>query len=269
MTNSGNATTWNTTTVPVPTINAPPGNVVVPLCSFRNGNRRIRCDVTILLYNSANPPTISFTGVVDNIGTGFYDGLVVTNPSDIQITTITLPATVTTASRLISHSLDSAGRGLVTFSGTLANTGVVRIEYRRVPQHSNWVLAATNHYLLANNWHQLVNYQVAAPYLPGGAQTCSSNCLRINRIDVTPNIQVTNVHALLMTAGRKLVATNYRPAPTYNTGNPSQSRAGDTLADYFDSANNVIPVHSTSTGFDFDTALHPMATFNDQIEMVE
>lgn len=269
VTNGGNSTTWNTTTVPVPTINAPLGNIVSPVCSFRSGNTRIRCDVTIALYNSANPPTISFTGIVDNIGKGFYDGLVVTNTNDIQITTRTLTATVTTASRSISHSLDSAGRGLVTFSGTLANTGIVRIEYRRVPQHSNWVLAATNHYLLANNWHQLVNYQVAEPYLPGGSQTCNGNCLTINRIDVTPSTQVTNVHALLIAAGRKLVTTNYRPAPTYNSGNPAQSRAGASLEDYYDSANNVLPVHNVSMGLDFDSAIHPMSTFNDQIEMVE
>lgn len=264
---TGVTTRWNATALPVQTITAPLGNIVTSACSFRTSNTHIRCDITILLYNSVNPPTVRFTGIVDNIGKGFYDGLVVTNSSDIQITTRSGTATVNAASKTITHSLDSAGKGYVTFTGTLANTGVVRIEFMRAPPQSNWVLTSTNHYLLANNWHQLVNYQVAAPYLPGGSQTCingSNNyCLKINRLDVTPSTQTVDVHALLIAAGRKLVTTNYRPGPAYNTANPAQARPGATLAEYFDSNNNV------SAGLSFDTTLHPMSTFNDQIEMVE
>ena len=261
---NGIVTTWNTTLVPVPTIIAPSGNVVVPnACTFRTSNTRIRCDVTISVYNSLNPPTISIQGIVDNIGTGLYDGLVVTSSSDVQITTLSGAATVTTISRAIAHSLDSTARGFVNFSGILANTGVVRIEFRRAPPHTNWVLPATNHYLLANNWHRLVSYQVASPFLPGGAQTCGVSCLKINRLDVIPNTMQTNVHALLISAGRKLEVTNSRPAPTYGASNPAQNRPSAILADYFDSANNI------SSGLVFDKVEHPMGAFNDQIEMVE
>ena len=254
---TGVTTTWNTTMAPVPTITTPPGNVVVPTaCTFRTSNTRIRCDVTISAYNSSNPPTISIQGVVDNIGTGFYDGLVVTNVNDIQITTRSGAATVTTASRALTHSLDGSAKGFINFSGTLANTGVVRIEFRRAPPHTNWVLLATSHYLLTNNWHHLISYQVASTFLPGGIQTCGVSCLKINRLDVTPTTTQDNIHGLLISAGRKLAVTNI-------VSNPAQSRPGAALADYFDSASNI------SSGLVFEKIEHPMATFNDQIEIVE
>ena len=130
--NANPTTTWNTTTAPVPVVFSPSGNVVTaPACTFRSSNTRIRCDITITIINSLNPPTISISGVLDNIGLKFYDGLDVTKTTDLQVTTRSGSATVT--SRTITHSLNTTGSGTVTFTGALANTGVVRIEYRRVP----------------------------------------------------------------------------------------------------------------------------------------
>lgn len=266
--NTSPITIWNTTSAPVPVVVSPGGNVVsAPACTFRTSNTRIRCDITISTYNSINPPTVSISGVVDNIGLGFYDGMDVTNVSDIQITTRSGSATIASAGRGIAHSLNAAGKGTVTFTGALANTGVVRIEYRRTPQLSNWVLAATNHYLLSgtagNKWHHLVHYKVALPFLPGGGGVCGINCLTVNAINVTPNTILTGKHALLMIAGRKLDATNARPSPTYGTSNPAQIRPGSSLVDYFDSSNNI------SGGLIFDSTNLPMPTFNDQVQIVE
>lgn len=262
--NANPTTTWNTLVTPVPVIVSPPGNVVTaPACTFRTGNTRIRCDITIIAMNALNPPTVSISGVLNNTGLKFYDGLDVTKTTDFQVTTSSGSATVTSASRAIAHSLNAAGTGTVTFTGTLANIGVVRIEYRRVPPVSNWVLAASNHYLIANNWHHLVYYKVAQPFLPGGSLTCGVSCLTVNRINVTPNTVQTGIHALLISAGRKLDATNTRPAPTYNASNPAQVRPGAMLVDYFDSADNI------ANGQVFDSTNHPLTTFNDQIEIVE
>lgn len=257
-------TTWNTSTTPVPAIVSPVGNVVsAPVCSFRNGNRRIRCDITIAIYNSANPPTVSISGIVNNVGLGFYDGLDVSSTSDVQITTRSGSATVSSASRAITHSLNSTGNGTVTFTGTLANTGVVRIEYRRTPPLSNWILAATNHYLLSNNWHHLIYYKVASPFLPGGTKACGSLCLTVNKINVSPNTTQTGIHALLISTGRKLDTTNVRPSPTYGTSNPAQVRPGSLLEDYFDSTNNI------AGGLVFDGTNLPLTMFNDQVQIVE
>lgn len=270
--NANPTTSWNTSVTPTPIVNWPTGNSgSTPACTFRfNGtiaNGRIRCEITISSYNSINPPTVSISGILDNIGSGFYDGLNVSNTLDVQITTRSGSATVLSASRAINHSLNSSGSGTVTFTGTLANTGVVRIEYRRTPPLSNWVLSATNHYLLAgtsgNNWHHLTYYKVATPFLPGGSASCASNCLTISTIDVTPNISATDKHALLISTGRKLNATNALPAPTYGTSNPAQTRPSSVLNGYLDSNNNI------SGGLIFDTISHPLLTFNDQVQIIE
>jgi hypothetical protein len=159
------------------------------------------------------------------------------------------------------------GHGVVTFSGILANTGVVRIEFRRTPSLSNWVLAATNHYLLGgsagNYWHHLVYYKVASPFLPGGNGICGSDCLTVNAINVSPSFSLTNKHALLVSAGRKLNITNVRPSPTYSAANPAQVRPSNVLENYFDSANNV------SGGLVFDSTNLPLEKFNDQVLIVE
>lgn len=262
------ATKWSTAITPKPVVVSPAGNIVsAPSCSFRTGNTRIRCDITISAYNSASPPSFSILGSVNSIGFGFYDGLSATSTNDIQITTRSGSATVVNASRLFVHSLNAAGNATVTFSGILANTGVVRIEFRRTPPLSNWVLAATNHTLLGgnagNNWHHLTYYKVAAPFLPGGGGVCSSNCLTVNAINVTPNTSLTDKHVLLMSAGRKLDVTDVRLAPTYGVFNPAQARSGSSLADYFDSSNNI------SGGLVFDSTNLPLATFNDQVKIVE
>lgn len=259
---------WNTASTPVPIVVSPMGNIVsAPSCSFRSTNTRIRCDITIYSYNSLNPPSISISGTVNNIGLGFYDGLDVTKTTDIQITTRSGSATVASASRAFTHSLNTTGQGIVTFAGVLANTGVVRIEYRRTPPLSSWVLDATDHYLLGgssgNNWHHLVYYKVATPFLPGGNSVCGVSCLTINAINVTPNISLTNKHALVMIAGRKLNTTNARPSPTYGAANPAQDRPGSSVADYFDSTNNI------SGGLVFDSTNLPLVTFNDQIQIIE
>ena len=80
---------------------------------------------------------------------------------------------------------------------------------------------------------------------------------------MTPNTTQTEVHALLISAGRKLDATNARPAPIYSASNPAQVRPANLLVDYFDSANNI------ANGQLFDSANHSLTTFNDQIEIVE
>lgn len=273
--NASPTTAWDTSTTPTPVVNWPAGNSGSnPACSFSfNGtiaNGRIRCDITISTYDSLNPPTFSVSGVVDNMGLNFYDGftdITSSSANDVRVTTLSGTSTVTTASRVMSYSLDAAGNGTVTFSGTLANTGTVRIEYRRTPPLSNWVLAATNHYLLGgssgNKWHHLLYYKVASPFLPGGSATCGTGCLTINAINVTPNTTLSGNHALLMSAGRKLDITNARPSPTYSVSNPAQTRPGSLLEDYFDSPNNV------SGGLVFDSTNLPLATFNDQVQIVE
>ena len=263
--NTTPTTTWDTSSTPSPTVDWPPGNSGSnPACTFRGANTRIRCDITISSYNSSNPPTVSMSGVVSGIGFGFYDAMNVASLSDIQITTRSGSATVD--SPRISHSLDAAGKGTVTFTGRLANTGVVRIEYRQTPQLSNWVQGSTNHYLLGgssgNKWHHLVYYKVAAPFLPGAGGACGS-CLNVNAINVIPNTTSTGIHALLMAAGRRLDTTNVRPSPTYGTFNPAQLRPGSLLTDYFDSSNN------NSGGLVFDSTNHPLTTFNDQVQIVE
>jgi hypothetical protein len=154
----------------------------------------------------------------------------------------------------------------VTFTGTLANDGIVRIEYRRTPQLSNWVLAATNHYLLGgssgNNWHHLVYYKVAAPFLPGGGANCGT-CLSVNQISSPSQTTTqTDMHAVVMSAGWQLDSTDHFPAPTYNAGNPAQTRPGAALSAYFDSDNN------TSGGLVFDNQ-YLKSTFNDQVVVVE
>lgn len=264
------STVWNTSTTPVPTVNLPAGNAVsAPACTFRTGNTRIRCDITITTYNAAAPPSVNISGIVNNIGLGFYDGfkdISTATSNDVRVTTQSGTATITTSSRTMSYSLNSAGRGTVTFTGTLANTGVVRIEFRRTPPVSNWVLAATNHYLLGgssgNNWHHLVYYKVATPFLPGGSGNCGT-CLSVNQISsATQTTTQTNIHAVLMSAGWRLDSTDHRPAPTYNAGNPAQTRPGTTLSDYFDSDNN------TSGGLVFDYQ-YLTNTVNDQVEVVE
>ena len=266
-------TTWNTSAT-TPVIVSPPGNTVSSpaACTFRSGNTRIRCDITISSYNLANPPTVSISGVVNNIGLRFYDGftdIFSTTSNDVRVTTQSGTATVTSSSRVMAHSLNAAGQGTVTFTGTLANTGTVRIEYRRTPPLSNWVLAATNHNLLTynpvtklgNNWQHLVYYKVAAPYLPGGAGICGT-CLTVNQISSTQTTTQTNVHALLISSGWRLDSTDFRPSPTYNAGNPAQARPGAALSDYFDSTNNI------TAALVFDNK-YLTSTFNDQIRMVE
>lgn len=165
----------------------------------------------------------------------------------------------------MSYSLDAAGRGTVTLTGALANTGTVRIEYRRTPQRSNWVLAASNHYLLGgslgNRWHHLVYYKVASPFLPGGSGSCGT-CLTVNQISSIQTTTQTNVHALLMSSGWRLDSTDFLTAPTYNLENPAQARPGNILSAYFDSTNN------TSGGLLFDNK-YLTGTFNDQVRMVE
>ena len=104
---------------------------------------------------------------------------------------------------------------------------------------------------------------MASPFLPGGAQACGISCLKINRLDVTPTTTQSNINALLISAGRKLITTNYRPAPTYSVSNLAQNRPSAALADYFDSVNNI------SAGLVLDKVEHPTGTFNDQIEIVE
>ena len=260
--NTGATTTWDTTNAVGYTLTNLGTSTVTGICTYRTSNTRIRCDITISGYDSVNPPSISISGVVNNIGLRFYDGFTDisnTTSNDVRIT----PTNASVIARVMSYSLNSAGQGTITFSGTLTNNGAVRVEFRRTPPLTNWVLAATNHYLLANNWHQLVSYQVASPFLPGGSQTCGVSCLKINRLDVTPNTVQSNIHALLISAGRKLITTNYRPAPTYGASNPAQNRPSAVLADYFDSANNI------SSGLVFEKVEHPMGKFNDQIEMVE
>jgi hypothetical protein len=269
--NASPTTAWDTSTTPTPVVNWPAGNSGSnPACTFTTSNTRIRCDITISTYNSVNPPTVSISGIVNNIGLNFYDGFTnisSTTSNDVRVTTQSGTATVTLASRAVIHSLNASGNGTVSFTGTLANTGLVRIEYRRTPPLSNWVLAATNHYLLGgsagNNWHHLIYYKVAAPFLPGGAATCGTSCLTVNAINVTPNTTLSGNHALLMSAGRRLDITNARPSPTYSVSNPAQTRPGSLLEDYFDSPNNV------SGGLVFDSTNLPLTTFNDQVQIVE
>lgn len=271
-------TTW-TSALPTPIITNSGTTVVnTPVQCTNPSASRIRCSITFSSLDAANPPTVSISGIVDNVGLGFYDGLATVSSTsctatssvpDVRIRTTTAPATLTNTNFV--HSLNNTGQGIVTFSGRLANnSGTVRIEFCRAPPRSNWVLAATNHYLLGgssgNKWHHLVYYKVATPFLPGGSATCGADdCLTVNAINVTPNTTWSGNHALLMSAGRRLDITNARPSPIYSVSNPAQTtRPGSLLADYFDSANNVV-----SGGLVFDSTSLPLTTFNDQVKIVE
>lgn len=265
--NTGATTTWNTSNpVAYAISNSGNSNVYNPSCTYRTSNTRIRCEFSISNYDSSSPPSVTITGIVNGIGLRFYSAMSVSSSSDMQITTRSGSATVTNSSRALSHSLNATGQGIVTFTGTLANNGTVRIEFRRTPQLSTWVLAATNHYLLGgnsgNNWHHLAYYKVAAPFLPGGSGNCGT-CLSVNQVSSpTQTNTQTDIHAVLMSAGWRLDSTDHLPAPTYNVGNPAQTRPSATLNAYFDSNNN------TSGGLVFDNQ-YLTDTFNDQIEVVE
>ena len=70
------------------------------------------------------------------------------------------------------------------------------------------------------------------------------------------------MHALLMSAGRRLNVTDARPAPAYGTAQSAQTRPGDEMSQYYDSDSNI------AAELVFDDA-HRRATFNDQVEIIE
>lgn len=234
------------------------GNSIPAFCVVSGGGTVLTCTITNQNYSGARALTINAN--LNKVGLGFYQQMDVNSTSDFQIT----PAAVKTTSTL-SYTLDGAGGGTITLTATpTTSRSTYSIIFKQLPQLDDWnTTAAIPNYIYKNNWQQLIYYKVAQPYLPAGASTCGALCLTVNKIDVTPNTTQTGIHALLISAGRKLDATNVRPSPTYGTSNPAQARPGSSLADYFDSANNIAGV------LVFDSTNRPLTTFNDQIQIVE
>jgi hypothetical protein len=212
-----------------------------------------------LNYNGAR--TITINANLNNVALGFYKSMSATSASDFQFTPA---ASMTVSSRTLSYSLDSSGNGKITLQGNSTRRGSYNIVFRRPPQFDDWnTTTAIPNYIFQNNWHHLIYYKIAQPFLPGASFSCGISCLTVNRVDVSPNATQTGIHALLISAGRGLDVTNARPTPTYDASNPAQARAGTLLEDYFDSPNNI------ANGQVFDSTNRPLTTFNDQIEIVE
>lgn len=225
-------------------------------CTLASANQRLYCDVNI---SGSNQSVFIFTQL-NRVGLSFYKVLDNTNSFDLRFTA--LSGNPAMNSSTLNHSLDSSGGGAIVLVGMASGSGSLRVDFRRPPQHDDWATSLPD-YIRTNNWHQLIYYRVASPFLPGGSGTCGSSCFTVNQLNTSPTITKTGIHALLMMAGRRLDATNARPGPTYNSTNPSQSRYGNSMADYFDTANNI------SAGLMFDHSIRPLTEFNDQIEIVE
>ncbi len=217
---------------------------------------------TIGSQNYTGARTVTVNANLNNVGLGFYQQMDVTSTSDFQFT----PAALKTTS-VLSYSLNSSGGGLIKLvANPSTNTSTYTVVFNQLPDHDDWnTTAAIANYIYKNNWHNLIYYKVAPPFLPGGSGVCDTSCLTINKTTISPpsTVALANVHVLLMSAGRKIIATEALPAPTYNISNPAQSRPGNQLTDYFDSINN------TSNGTFFDSKQSPLINFNDQIEIVE
>ena len=157
------------------------------------------------------------------------------------------------------HTLNAAGNGSIVLTGTAPTTGPVAIEFMHAPVAVDWSgLQPSLAYVLENHWHHLLYYKVAAPFLPDGDRHCG-DCLSVHQ----PTGAVSGIHALLMSAGRRLDVTDARPAPTYSRAQPAQTRPGSDLAQYFDSASNI------ADALVFDSVRRPRTTFNDQVEIIE
>jgi len=247
--------TWASgTAVSVRTSN---GSVRNGTCVPSSFNQVLTCTITSQNYTGSR--TITINANLNNVGLGFYKSMDLTKTSDFTITPAALKSVLT-----LKHSLNSSGGGMITLQGTATTrTGTYRIIFNRPPQLDDWnVTTAIPNYIYQNNWHHLVYYKVATPFLPGGGGACGA-CLTVNAINVTPNVSLSGKHVVLMAAGRKLNVTNARPSPVYSAANPAQIRPGTVLADYFDSSNNI------SGGMVFDSTTLPLAKFNDQVQIVE
>ena len=188
---------------------------------------------------------------VSNLGLGFYRPLVLGQDIVLRQGRLDMPHLV--------HTLDAAGNGFIVLTGVMPEDGTLTVEFIRPPAPVDWdTLQPSLAYVFANRWHTLLYYKVAPPFLPGGDGQCG-DCLRVNR----PAVAVQNVHALLMSAGRRLDMTEVRPAPSYGNTNPAQTRPSGEMAQYFDSVGNIAADRV------FDDSRQPRTTFNDQVEIIE
>lgn len=252
---AGAGVTWLSGTAT--SVRASNGAVKNGSCVVSSSSQVLTCTISSQSYSGAR--TVTIDANLNNIGLGFYKQMDVTKALDFTIT----PTALKTALSL-KYSLNNSGGGKVTLQGRpTSSSGTYKVVFNRPPQLDDWnTTTALPNYIYKNNWHHLIYYKIAAPFLPGGNGVCGTSCLSVNAIN-TPNTILTGQHALLMTAGRKLDATNVRSSPTYGTSNPAQIRPGFALADYFDSSNNI------SGGLIFDSINRPLATFNDQVQIVE
>ena len=108
-----------------------------------------------------------------------------------------------------------------------------------------------------NNWHEYMYGALAPAYQPSGDKVCNipAECLTVTNNGNDRN----DLQVVVMSAGRALDSTLLRPAPTYDTSNPAQTRGSNNLYDYFDSMNN------SSEGTIFDRQWPLSSTFNDQV----
>lgn len=245
---NGSATTWLPSTISVRSGNGlpdgdDPGDTAA--CDVSK-SPRMMCTVS-----ATAGEVVTVQASIAGLGLGFYQPLVL--GTDVLLRQGILE------SQQVIHTLDAAGNGSIVLTGVASTTGPVAIEFMHTPVAVDWPsLQPSLAYVLENRWHHLFYYKVAAPFLPGGDRHCG-DCLSVHE----PAGVASGVHALLMSAGRRLDTTDARPAPAYGGTQPAQTRPGGELAQYFDSISNI------AGALVFDGIRRPRATFNDQVEIVE
>lgn len=208
---------------------------------------RLVCSIT-----AAAAQTVTVRAQVSDLGLSFYQPLVLSQEILLRQGRLNAPHLV--------HTLDAVGNGSIVLTGVMPEDGTLTVEFLRPPAPVDWDgLQPSLAYVLANRWHTLLYYKVAPPFLPGGDGQCDGDCLQVHR----PAGAVQGVHALLMSAGRRLDVTEARPAPSYDAANPAQTRPSGEMAQYFDSAGNIAADRV------FNDSRQPQAAFNDQVEIIE
>ncbi|HYG13941.1 MAG TPA: hypothetical protein VD885_07335 [Methylophilaceae bacterium] len=242
------ATTWLPSTISVHSGNNTPTD--------GSGGDMTMCDDSkpprlVCTISAAAGDIVTVQASVAGLGLGFYQPLAFGTDVLLRQGKLESPQ--------LTHMLDAAGNGSIGLVGAASMTSPVVVEFVHAPVAVDWsALQPSLAYVLENRWHQLLYYKVAAPFLPGGDRLCG-DCLSVHEAAG----DVTDVHALLMTAGRRLDATDARPAPEYGSAEPAQKRSSGDPAQYFDSVSNI------AGALTFDSIRRPRPTFNDQVEIIE
>jgi type II secretory pathway pseudopilin PulG len=153
------------------------------------------------------------------------------------------PLTPMVGSLTITDTRISDGAVLGTGSVTPTSTTEISITPQRSTSFPLW--------LTANNWHHLVYYAVATPFVYSSSSQVCPPCLSVNHNGGL----MSDIGSLVMLAGKRLDATDYQPGV-------AQNRSIANLRDYYDTSNN----QSAGTLFDWNRAF--TSTFNDQLVIV-